>query len=135
MAAFGIALLALGTAAVLAPQVIKARDHAALALLGANGFLVVIYGLVYARVSLDALAIVASLLLLAVGGALLTTGLRAHSASLSNKGLAVLAVLFIARFFDTELSFIARGLGFVLLGIAFLVVNVMLSKKAAESTP
>lgn len=135
MAAFGIALLALGTAAVLAPQVIKARDHAALALLTANGFLVVIYGLVYAHVSLDALAIVASLLLLAVGGALLTTGLRAQSASLSNKGLAVLAVLFIARFFDTELSFIARGLGFVLLGIAFLVVNVMLSKKAKESTP
>jgi hypothetical protein len=135
MAAFGVALLAIGIAAALAPQVIRARDHAALTLLGMNTALIAIYGLVYARVSLDALAVVVSVLLLLTGGELLALGLRAHSASLSNKGLAVLAILFVARFFDTELSFIVRGLGFVLLGVAFLVVNIMLSKRAAGSTP
>jgi len=128
MAAFALAALAIGVAAALAPQVVKARDHAASALLATSALLVGLYGLVYARVSVDALAIVASVALLVLGGALLAIGLRAQSASLSNKGLAVLAMLFVARFFDTELSFIVRGIGFMLLGAAFLVVNMMLSR-------
>jgi hypothetical protein len=127
-AAFALAVLAIGVAAALVPQVLKTRDHAASALLATSALLVGLYGLVYARVSVDALAIVASVALLMLGGALLAIGLRAQSASLSNKGLAVLAMLFVARFFDTELSFIVRGIGFMLLGAAFLVVNMMLSR-------
>lgn len=130
MAAFGIALLALGVAAVRARDVVKANEPAALALLGVNAVLLAIYGLAHTGASIEGLAIVASVALLALGGALLALGLRAHSASLSNKGLGVLALLFTARFFDTELSFIARGLGFMLLGAAFLAINVLLSRKA-----
>jgi len=128
-AAYGLAFLLLGAAAALAYRALRARDHAALALLGCNAFSVLVYGLAHARVPDQTLAILASVALLALGGALLTLGLRSQSASLSNKGLAVLSLLFVARFFDTELSFIVRGLGFVLLGIAFLAINVVLNKK------
>lgn len=133
VAAYGLAFLALAIAGALAKPAARARDHAALALLAGNGLSVLIYGLAQARAGASALALLASAALLALGGGLLALGLRGQSASLSNKGLAVLALLFVARFFDTELSFIVRGLGFVLLGLAFLVINVMLSRKKKES--
>jgi len=134
VAAAGLAVLAVGIAAALARNAARARHEAALALLGANAVSVLIYGLVHARVSDELLALLASAALLLLGGALLALGLRAQSASLANKGLGVLTVLFVARFFDSELSFVARGIGFVALGIAFLVINMMLSRKRAEGT-
>jgi len=134
LAAFGFALLTLAIAGALALRVLRARDYAALALIACDAFAVAVYGLARAHIAPEALAIVCSVALLALGSALLTFGLRGHSASLSNKGLAVLALLFVARFFDTELSFVARGLGFVTLGIAFLVVNVLLSRRPKEGS-
>lgn len=129
MAAFGFALLALTAAAALSLSVLKARDPAALSLIACNAFCVAVYGLARAHLPADTLALASSAALLALGSTLLTLGLRNHSVSLGNKGLAVLALLFVARFFDTELSFIARGVGFVLLGIAFLAVNMVLSRR------
>jgi hypothetical protein len=129
LAAACAAVLAVGIAAALTRNVLRARDEAALALLGGNAVSMLIFGLAHARVSEELLAILASGALLALGGALLSLGWRAHSASLANKGLGVLTVLFVARFFDSELSFVVRGIGFVALGVAFLVINVMISRQ------
>jgi hypothetical protein len=135
LAAAASAVLVVGIAAVLARNALRERDNAALALLAANVVAVAIYGLAHARVSEELLAWLASGTLLVLGGALLAQGLSAQSASLSNKGLGVLTVLFGARFFDSELSFVVRGVAFVALGIAFLAINMMLSRKKEEATP
>jgi hypothetical protein len=81
-----------------------------------------------------ALALWVSGLTLAFGSGLLTVGLRAGASSLANRGLGVLSLLFLLRFFDSELSFVARGLSFVLLGCAFLGVNAWLARKRQDGS-
>lgn len=65
---------------------------------------------------------------------ILTRGIRANSLARANFGLLLIAVLAMSRFFDSELSFVTRGLGFILVGAGFLVANVVLFKKRAAAT-
>jgi hypothetical protein len=51
----------------------------------------------------------------------------------ANFGLLVIVALALARFFDSDLSFVSRGLGFIAVGIGFLVANVILFKKRAKT--
>lgn len=68
--------------------------------------------------------------LLVVGLWLLVTGLRATKQGQMNVGLLTLTALVLARFFDSDLSFVLRGVIFIVLGIAFLAANwVMLHRK------
>ena len=47
--------------------------------------------------------------------------------------LLTVAALIVARFFDSDLNFLLRGLIFIGLGVAFLVTNlVMLRRKGAS---
>jgi hypothetical protein len=46
-----------------------------------------------------------------------------------NTGLLVLSALIIARFFDSDLSFLARGVAFILLGAGFLTANVVILRR------
>ena len=64
---------------------------------------------------------------------ILTRGIRANSIARANFGLVLIAVLAMSRFFDSELSFITRGLGFILVGAGFLVANVVLFKKRSAA--
>jgi hypothetical protein len=43
-----------------------------------------------------------------------------------NFGLLLVSAVLVARFFDVDWSFVARGVGFVVLGLAFLAVNLLL---------
>jgi len=61
--------------------------------------------------------------LLVLGLSGIATGVRAGSLAVTNGGMATLAALFIARFFDSELSFTFRGIGFILIGAGFLAAN------------
>ncbi len=63
-----------------------------------------------------------------IGVAIIYTGLKNQKIAYSNFGILILAVLFITRFFDTELSFYARGIIFLAIGILFFVVNHILIK-------
>lgn len=73
------------------------------------------------------------LYLLVVGIWLLITGLRIAKQGQMNIGLLVITALLIARFFDSDLSFLLRGLIFIALGVAFLVANIiMLRRKGAN---
>lgn len=47
-----------------------------------------------------------------------------------NGGMLILTALIIARFFDRELGFVARGIAFILIGAGFLVTNIILVKLA-----
>ena len=60
---------------------------------------------------------------------ILARGIRAHSVARANFGLLLIAVLALTRFFDTELSFVTRGLGFIVVGAGFLIANILMFKK------
>lgn len=73
-----------------------------------------------------------NLYLLAVGVSAIVGGIREERLGQLNGGMFVLAALLAARFFDSDLSIVARGLVFIVLGIGFLLINVwMLRRKAA----
>ena len=64
---------------------------------------------------------------------ILTRGIRSDSIARANFGLILIAALAISRFFDSELSFVTRGLGFIFVGAGFLVANILLFKKRAAA--
>ena len=64
---------------------------------------------------------------------ILTRGIRSDSIARANFGLILIAALAISRFFDSELSFVTRGLGFIIVGAGFLVANILLFKKRAAA--
>jgi len=64
---------------------------------------------------------------------ILTRGIRSDSIARANFGLILIAALAISRFFDSELSFVTRGLGFIVVGTGFLVANILLFKKRAAA--
>jgi len=73
------------------------------------------------------------LYLFAVGLWLLVTGMRIAKQGQMNVGLLVLMALVLARFFDSDLSFLLRGLVFIALGIAFLVANVVILRRKGDA--
>lgn len=75
-----------------------------------------------------------NLWLLAVGILTLIDGVRQRELGTANRGLLALAALIAARFFDTELSFLARGLVFVAFGLACFLLNVWLMRRLRKAT-
>ena len=70
--------------------------------------------------------------LFVLGLGALIAGIRGNKLGTVNAGLVALAALIVARFFDSELTFLARGLAFIGIGIGFLATNVvMLRRKGA----
>jgi uncharacterized membrane protein len=74
--------------------------------------------------------VVFNLWLLAVGSLTLMEGIRALKLGTANRGLFALSLLLLARFFDSDQSFLARGLAFVVLGSACLALNYWLMRRA-----
>jgi uncharacterized membrane protein len=70
---------------------------------------------------------------LGLGVELIVRGLRANSAARTNFGLLVIAALGIARFFDSDLSFVMRAIGFIVIGVGFILTNVVLFKKRSAA--
>src|SRR5205807_9007611 len=64
---------------------------------------------------------------------ILVRGIRSNSLARANFGLVLIAALAISRFFDSELSFVTRGLGFIVVGAGFLVANILLFKKRSAA--
>ena len=67
--------------------------------------------------------------LFALGLELLAAGVRANRLENVNLGLLVLSALIIARFFDSDLSFLSRGVAFIVVGAGFLTANVMMLRR------
>jgi uncharacterized membrane protein len=70
-----------------------------------------------------------NLWMLVVGALALIEGLRALDLGTTNRGLFALSALLLARFFDTDLSFLVRGLGFVALGGTCFALNIWLMRR------
>jgi len=74
-------------------------------------------------------AILLDVYALGLGVELIARGLRANSTARTNFGLLTIAALGIARFFDSDLSFVIRAIGFIVIGVGFLLTNLLLFKK------
>ncbi len=70
-----------------------------------------------------------NLYLLAAGVSVLVRGVRRARIGIVNLGMLILAALMGARFFDTDLGLMVRGIGFILLGAAFLAANAFLVRR------
>jgi uncharacterized membrane protein len=70
---------------------------------------------------------------LLLGIDILARGIRTNSIPRANFGLLLIATLAICRFFDSDLSFVARGVGFIIVGVGFLVANLLLFKRRTAS--
>lgn len=74
-------------------------------------------------------AILTNLYLLWVSVKLIVQGVRETRLGSLNAGMLMLMVLILLRFFDISYSFYARGTVFILFGVVFLVVNLVMSRR------
>jgi len=49
-----------------------------------------------------------------------------------NGGMALLSLLLVTRFFDTDLGFFARGIVFIVLGACFLTANLVMARRKKQ---
>ena len=90
----------------------------------------IVIGLVLTRLDMESGAIVlANAFLFGYGLFYILNGIQNHRMGIVNVGMFFISALIIARFFDTDWSFVVKGIVFVLLGIGFLSVNLLLSRK------
>jgi len=71
--------------------------------------------------------------LLALGVFTLLRGIRAGRFLEANLGMLVVAILAIARFFDSDLEFTVRGIAFIAIGLGFLATNLVIFKRKARA--
>lgn len=122
------ALLPAAAIALLVSSIRRGKAHALF--IGALPILAVLGFALVAQTGEEAAALALfNLHVFAVGLGLLVQGFRARRASTVNAGLLVVFALILLRFFDEDLGFVFRGVVFVLLGLAFLAVNLVLARK------
>jgi hypothetical protein len=69
---------------------------------------------------------------LALAGAWIRTGLRTAQLDAANLGAALLAGLILLRFFDSDLSYVVRGVGFIVTGVGFFAAVMWLRRRVRE---
>jgi len=70
-----------------------------------------------------------NLLVLALGIAAIKIGADKFNFGILNYGLLIISILIVCRFFDTGMSFVLRGILFVLVGSGFFLINYVMLKK------
>jgi hypothetical protein len=80
-----------------------------------------------------AAALLFNFYVLLLGIELLVRGIRAGSVARANFGLLVIAALASARFFDSDLSFVVRGVGFIAVGAGFLIAYIIFFLQRART--
>jgi uncharacterized membrane protein len=77
-------------------------------------------------------AVLTNLALLAVGVVTVKHGIESDSLRRMNAGLATLSLTILLRFFDTDLSFVLRGLVFIAIGAGFLYMNLRMVRRRQQ---
>ncbi|MDD5174779.1 MAG: DUF2157 domain-containing protein [Candidatus Omnitrophica bacterium] len=57
------------------------------------------------------------------------SGIRDNNLAVVNAGMLMLAILIVARFFDSDIGFITKGLVFIAIGTGFLFTNMLLVRR------
>lgn len=76
--------------------------------------------------------ILINLLLFVLALLIITRGSRNRHLGILNYGLLIMASLLVCRFFDTDLSFVVRGILFVIIGIGFFMANMWMVKRRKQ---
>lgn len=74
-------------------------------------------------------AIIANGIVLAIGVLEIKRGNQLNNLRILNFGLLIITILITCRFFDTDFSFIVRGILFISLGLGFFLTNYVMLKK------
>jgi uncharacterized membrane protein len=74
-------------------------------------------------------AVVFNLFLLGLGAGTLFAGIREGLMTRVNGGLGIISLLIVARFFDTDLPFTAKGIAFIAIGVGFLLTNMLIKRR------
>lgn len=90
-------------------------------------FLILIYSIGVQVPAIGALLVNAGVLVMAV--ATIRSGARQNHLGILNYGLLIITALILCRFFDTDLSFVVRGLLFIAVGAGFFAANYYLIKQ------
>jgi hypothetical protein len=126
-------LIALAGTALPLVRSVSSRDRisvaaAALPILTLLGFAACSFGL-----EKVVMAVILNLYIMGFGGVVVWYGFSRERLLYINAGMAVLSLLIITRFFDAQISFTVRGVLFIIIGIAFLGINLYLSRRMKES--
>ncbi len=124
---YAITLAIIGTALLLLFDNFK-RKNILVTLSGCVPLLAII-GYFFSMQSVIVPLLIFNLYLLVLSLSRIIAGFRRNNLILINSGLLILAVLIIARFFDSGISFIIKGLVFIAVGIGFLVTNLLYSRR------
>ena len=73
--------------------------------------------------------VIVNLLVFVLGIFTIRRGVNKNHLGILNYGLFIITALVICRFFDTDISFIIRGVLFILVGIGFFTTNYLMLKK------
>ncbi|OHD66891.1 MAG: hypothetical protein A2176_12580 [Spirochaetes bacterium RBG_13_51_14] len=124
-------MVAMLLAAALALLIIRIRQKQYTVIPMGIGFLVASagYALLNAGISVDLNLVLFNLYLLFIGVFTVVQGVRESRLVVINFGMLILASQIISRFFDSNLSFVLRGIIFIIFGIGFLLVNILIVKK------
>ena len=76
-----------------------------------------------------AAVVLINLLVLLLGIFTIRLGAKEDHLGVLNYGLLTITALIVCRFFDSDMSFIVRGLLFVIVGVGFFVTNYLMLKK------
>ncbi len=98
------------------------------ALLGALPLFAMI-GYVLGGTSIAFSMLIFNILLLTVSVFRLVSGIRTNNLSVINTGMFMLSALILARFFDSEIGFVLKGLVFIFIGGCFFMTNVMILRR------
>jgi hypothetical protein len=125
-------LLLGGAAAWLAWQEVRGGDRLLAPLLGSLALFVWLEPMLM-RASVPFTMVLAHLYALAFAGAMIRTGLARSQLGLANQGAALIAALILVRFFDSEFSYVVRGVGFIVTGAAFFAATLWLRRRVRAS--
>ena len=74
-----------------------------------------------------------NIIILFIGIAYVVEGGRKDQLLMFNLGLGIVSLMVVSRFFDTQMSFVFRGISFVLLGIGLFMANYWMLRKRGEN--
>ncbi len=73
--------------------------------------------------------ILINILVFSVGLLTIKEGAKQNHLGILNYGLLIITAMIVSRFFDTKLSFVFRGILFILVGVGFFITNYWMLKK------
>lgn len=77
----------------------------------------------------DFAVLLANIIALLIGISEIKRGNKRNDLRILNFGLLIIAILIMCRFFDTDFSFIMRGILFIVIGFGFFLTNYLMLKK------